>query len=161
MRAGFQVLGAVFELFQPDLRPLGIQQGGYRQAQLFPQELHAVEVSPAADAGDRVRAAELARKHARKDVRLIVRRSGDQKIALRHKRGALYVERGAVPLYRHAVERKRKLLAHGAAAVNDRYVVSLGRYLLCNGKTDLSSADNHNFHRRLLLFPKALRALHR
>ena len=73
------------------------------KAQLLPQELDAVEVVAAADAGDRVCAADFSRKHARENVRLVVRRDSDQKIALRHERSVLHVERGAVSLHGHTV----------------------------------------------------------
>ena len=62
-----------------------------------------------------------------------------------HERSVLHVERGAVSLHGHTVERERKPVAHGAAAVDDRYIVSLGGYLAGNGKAYLTSADNHNF----------------
>ena len=137
-----------------------IRRDRHGKAQLLPQELHAVEVAAAADAGDRVCAAELARQHAGKDVRLVVRRGGDQKIALRHERGVLHVERGAVSLHGHTVERERKPVAHGAAAVDDRYIVSLGGYLAGNGKADLTSADNHNFHKSSFFSKKRFRGLY-
>ena len=131
-----------------------IRRDRHGKAQLLPQELHAVEVAAAADAGDRVCAAELARQHAGKDVRLVVRRGGDQKIALRHERGVLHVERGAVSLHGHTVERERKPVTHGTAAVDDRYVVSFGGNLAGDGKADLASADNHNFHKSSFIFKK-------